>query len=202
MVPAARRPAPGPLSGPESAPLPAPVKGKTCTGEQAANRDKQLSYAEMGAMYAGVVAGRPVKWANAGADSSASLSTKDRASDEGKGRRNMKKSRRAPLETKSPGWWGENVTVGTTAGGHLVTRPAAPKKPSGPLKPTANGLSSCQYQLLRRKQHSGAPLPGHSVKCPGLSAARRLAPLKQAPKWIKQFRQGSGVTEPRYTYLG
>jgi hypothetical protein len=59
--PAARRRAPGPLSGAGSAPLPTPVKGKTCTGELAANRGRQLSYAEVGAAYAGVVAGRPVK---------------------------------------------------------------------------------------------------------------------------------------------
>jgi hypothetical protein len=57
MEPAARRSAPGPLSGARSAPLPAPVKGKTSTGEQAAKSGRQLSYAEVGAAYVGVVAG-------------------------------------------------------------------------------------------------------------------------------------------------
>jgi hypothetical protein len=57
MEPAARRSAPGPLSGARSAHLPAPVKGKTSTGEQAAKSGQQLSYAEVGASYAGVVAG-------------------------------------------------------------------------------------------------------------------------------------------------
>jgi hypothetical protein len=33
----------------------------------------------------------------------------------------------------------KDVTVSTTAGGPLVTHPAAPKKPNEPLKPTANG---------------------------------------------------------------
>jgi hypothetical protein len=61
MEPAARRPAPGPLTGTGSAPLPAPAKGKTSTGEQAANSGRQLSYAEVGAAYDRVVAGRPVK---------------------------------------------------------------------------------------------------------------------------------------------
>jgi hypothetical protein len=68
-------------------------------------------------VYAGVVAGRPVKAANAGVDSSATLPTKNGASGEGKGGRNVKSSRRTPPETKFPR--GEkDVTVGTTAGGH------------------------------------------------------------------------------------
>jgi hypothetical protein len=47
----------------------------------------------------------------------------------------MKIFRRALPEIKSPR--GEkDVTVGTTVHGHLVTHPAAPRKPSGPLKPT------------------------------------------------------------------
>jgi hypothetical protein len=63
---------------------------------------------------------------------------KNGASDEGKERRDVKTSRRAPPDSKSPR--GEkDATAGTTAGGHLVTQPAVPKKPSGPLKPTANG---------------------------------------------------------------
>jgi hypothetical protein len=52
MEPAARRSAPGPLSGTGSASLPAPVKGKTSTGEQAENSGRQLSYADVGAAYA------------------------------------------------------------------------------------------------------------------------------------------------------
>jgi hypothetical protein len=78
MEPAARRSAPGPLSGAGSAPLPAPVKGKTSTGEQAANSGRQLSYDEMCAVYAGVVAGLPVKGANAGVDYWAPLPNKKR----------------------------------------------------------------------------------------------------------------------------
>jgi hypothetical protein len=74
---AARRPAPGPLSGAASAPLPAPVEGKTFTGKQAANSDRQVGYAEVGAAYGGVLAGRQVKGAIAAVDSSAPLSSKD-----------------------------------------------------------------------------------------------------------------------------
>jgi hypothetical protein len=86
MEPATRRPAPGPLSGAGSAPLPAQAKGSsaqglvvkptTSTGEQAASSGRQLSYAEVGATYAGVVTGRPVKGATAGVDSSSPLPTK------------------------------------------------------------------------------------------------------------------------------
>jgi hypothetical protein len=43
MEPACTRSAPGPLSGAGTAPLPAPIKGKTSTGEQAVNSDRQLS---------------------------------------------------------------------------------------------------------------------------------------------------------------
>jgi hypothetical protein len=68
---AARHSAHGPLSGPGSAPMPVPVKGKTSTGKQAANRGRQLRYAEVGVAYAGVVARRPVKGSNAAVDSSA-----------------------------------------------------------------------------------------------------------------------------------
>jgi hypothetical protein len=73
MESAARRSVPGPQSGAWSVPLPAPVKGKTSTGEQAANSGRQHSNAEVGAAYAGVVAGRPVKGANAGVVSWAPL---------------------------------------------------------------------------------------------------------------------------------
>jgi hypothetical protein len=115
----------------------------------------------VGAAYAGVVAGRPVKGANAGVDSLAPLPTKDGASDEGKGRKDVKTSRRAPPGIKYPR--GEkDVTVGTTAGGHLVNHPAAPKKPSGPLKPTANGtvilpVSVASMEATLRRTSPGAP---------------------------------------------
>jgi hypothetical protein len=88
----------------------------------------------VGAAYAGVVAWRPVKGTNAGVDSLAPLPTKD----EGKGRRDVKISRRALPKIKSPRGK-KDVMVGTTAGGQLVTQSAAPKMSSGPLKTTANG---------------------------------------------------------------
>jgi hypothetical protein len=53
MEPAARRPAPGPQSGAESAPLSVQAKGTfASTGEQAVNNGRQLSYAEVSAVYA------------------------------------------------------------------------------------------------------------------------------------------------------
>jgi hypothetical protein len=84
MEPAARRPARGPLCRSGSTPLLEPVKRKIFKGERAASSSRQLSYAEEGAAYAGVVAGRPVKGSNARVDSSAPLPTKHGASDEGK----------------------------------------------------------------------------------------------------------------------
>jgi hypothetical protein len=166
MEPAAGLSAPGPLSGAGSTPLPAPVKGKTSTGEQAANSGRQLSYAEVGATYAGVVAGRPVKGANAGVDSSAPLATKDVASDEDKRRRDVKTSYRAPPDIKSPR--GEkDVTVGATAGAHLVTHPASPKKPSGPLKPTTNGTVILPVPVASMEAILRRTSPGLPVKFPG-----------------------------------
>jgi hypothetical protein len=102
MEPAARRPALGPQSGAGSAPLSAQTKGTfASTGEQAVNNGRQLSYAEVSAVYVGVVAGRPVKGANAGVDSSATRHTKNGAYGEGKGGRDVK-SRRTPPPRPSP----------------------------------------------------------------------------------------------------
>jgi hypothetical protein len=84
MEPAERRPAPWPQAGAGSAPLSAQAKGTFASkGKQAMNNGRQLNYAEVSAMYAGVVAGWPVKGANAGVDSSATLPTKNGASGEG-----------------------------------------------------------------------------------------------------------------------
>jgi hypothetical protein len=109
---ATRRPAPGPLSGARSAPLPAQAKGCSAqgpvvlptasTGEQAAFSGRQLSYAEVGAAYAGVVAGRPVKGATAGVDSSEPLPTKKGASQEGKGGSDEKAFRGTPPVSNPP----------------------------------------------------------------------------------------------------
>jgi hypothetical protein len=112
--------------------------GKIFRGEQAAKSSRKLSYAEVAVTYAGVVAERPVKGANAGVDSSAPIPTKDGAPDECKRRRDLKISRIAPLEAKNP-TGAKDVTVCSTAGGHLVTDPAAAKKARGPLKLTTNG---------------------------------------------------------------
>jgi hypothetical protein len=77
MEPAARHPAPAPQSGAGSAPLSAQAKGTfASTGDQVVNNGRQLSYADVSAVYAGVVAGRPVKAANAGVDSLATVPTK------------------------------------------------------------------------------------------------------------------------------
>jgi hypothetical protein len=94
------------------------VKSNASTGEQAATRGRQISYAEVGETYAGVVDGRPVKGATAGVDSSAPLPTKKGASPEGKRRRDDKVSRGTHPVTKSPRREKE-VTVANTAGGHL-----------------------------------------------------------------------------------
>jgi hypothetical protein len=71
MEPATSRPAPGLLSGAGSAPLPAQAKGSSAQGtvvkptasmgEQAAFSGRQISYADVFAAYAGVVAERPIK---------------------------------------------------------------------------------------------------------------------------------------------
>jgi hypothetical protein len=152
MEPNARLSAPRPLSRGGSEPLPAPVKGKTSTGEQVAKSGRKFSYAEVGTAYAGVQAGIPVKGANAGVHSSAQLATKDGSSDGDKGRRDVEKTRRYRPEIKSPR--GEKVvTLGTSAGGHLITHSPAPRKQSWPLKHTANGTVILPVPVASMKQH-------------------------------------------------
>jgi hypothetical protein len=136
------------------------------TGEQAVNNGRQLSYAEVSAVYAGVVAGRPVKWANAGVDSSATLSTKNGAPGEGKGGWDVKSSRRTPPENKSP--TGEkDVTVGTTAGGHLISHPTALNKPSGPPKPTAKSTGSLSVPVASKEAAQRRTSPGATAAVSG-----------------------------------
>jgi hypothetical protein len=137
------------------------VKPTASTGKQAASNGRQLSYAEVGAAYAEVVAGRPVKGATAGVDSSAPLPTKKGASQEGKGGRDEKVFRGTPPVSKSPR--GEkDVTVGTTAGEHFGDHPAAPTKPSVTLKSTAKGTGSASVPSVSKEAASrctshGAP---------------------------------------------
>jgi hypothetical protein len=96
-----------------------------------------------------------------GVDSSVPLPSKDGVTDEGKGRRDVKISRRAAPDIKSPR--GEkDVTVDTSAGGHLVTKPAAPKEPSGPLQPTATGtvilpVPAASKEVATRRTSPGPP---------------------------------------------
>jgi hypothetical protein len=168
MEPATRHPAPRPLSRAGSAPLPALAMGSsaqapvvkltTSTDKEAAFSGRHLTYAEVGAAYAGVVDGRPVKGATNGFDSSAPLPTKRGAFQERKGGRDDKVFRGTPSVSTSPR--GEkDVTVGTTAGGHLGDRPAAPTKPSGTLKLTATDTRA-------------APVPAASNE----AATRRTSP--------------------------
>jgi hypothetical protein len=109
MEPAARRQAPGPLSGVGSAPLHAKAVGPkialrlgaVSTGERAAKSSRQLSYAEVGASYSGLVAGNPVKGSSVRVDTLA-LSTKNGASKEGKGGRSVKSFRKTAPRPSPP----------------------------------------------------------------------------------------------------
>jgi hypothetical protein len=162
MEPAARRPEPGPQSGAESRPLSIKLEGTfASTGKQTVNNGRHLSYAEVSAMYAEVVAGRPVKGANAGGNSLATLPTKHGASGECKGGRDVKSYRRTPPETKYPRR-DKDVTVCTTGGGHFITHPTALSKPGGPPKLTAKGTGSLSVpvaseEAAQRRTSPGAP---------------------------------------------
>jgi hypothetical protein len=111
MEPATGRPALGPLSGAGFAPLPAQAKGCSVqgpvvkptdsTGQLEASSGRQLSYAEVGAAYVGVVAGRPDKEVTAGVESSSPLPTTKEASQEGKGGRTT----RRPAEERRAARW-------------------------------------------------------------------------------------------------
>jgi hypothetical protein len=211
MEPAARRPAPGPQSGAGSAPLSAQAKGTSAqgpvvqsfasTGEQAANNGRQLSYAEMGAVYAGVMAGRQVKGANAGVDSSATLPTKNGASGEGKGGRDVESSRRTLPETKSPR--GEkDVTVGTTAGGHSITHPTALNKPRRPPKLTAKDTGSRSVPVASKEAAQRRTSPG----APGdVSRPMGGMPTSTTPSSAqveKVVPPGESVTKHRFMFPG
>jgi hypothetical protein len=137
------------------------VKSTAFTDEKAALSGRQLSYAEAGAAYAGVVAGRPVKEVMAGMNSSAPLPTKKGASQEGKGGRDDKASLGTAPVSKSPREE-KDVTVETTAGGYLDAHPAAPNKPSGTLKPTAKvsgtaPVPATSTEAAQRHKSPGAP---------------------------------------------
>jgi hypothetical protein len=123
------------------------------------NNGRQLSYADVSAVYAGVVAGRPVTGANAGVDTSTTLPTKNGASGEGKRGRDVKSSRRTLPETKSSRDE-KNVTVSTTAGGHLISHPTALKKPSGPPKLTAKGTGSLSVPVVSKEAAQRRTSPG------------------------------------------
>jgi hypothetical protein len=113
----------------------------------------------VGAAYAGIVTGRPVKGVNAGMDSWAPLLNKDRTCDECKGTRDVKISFRDHPEINSPR--GEqNVKVGTTADGHVVTQPAAPKKTRESLKPTANDTVSLPVLVTSMEATLSRRAPG------------------------------------------
>jgi hypothetical protein len=117
-------------------------------------------------------AGRPVKGATAGVNSSAPLPKKG-ASKEGKGGRDEKASRGTSPVFKSPR--GEkDVTVGTTADGHLGDHPPAPKNPSGTLKPTAKDTSSAPVPAVSKEAASRRTSPG----APGdVSGPLNVAPV-------------------------
>jgi hypothetical protein len=111
-------------------------------------------------------------------DSSALLPTKKTASPEGKRGRDEKASRGTPSVSKSPR--GEkDVTVGTTAGGHLGDHPAAPKKLSGTLKPTAKGTSYAPVPAASKEAASRRTSPG----APGdVSGPLSVAPIGTTSK--------------------
>jgi hypothetical protein len=110
--PATRLPAPGPLSGTGTAPLPAQAKGSTAqgsvvlhtasTGEQATSSGRKSSYAEVGAEYAGVVAGDRLKERLLAWITRQRSPLKKGDSREGKRGRDEKASRGTPNVSKSP----------------------------------------------------------------------------------------------------
>jgi hypothetical protein len=157
------------------------------TGEQAATSGWQLSYAEVGEVYTMLMAGQPVKGVNVGVDSSAMLPTKNRASEKGKGERDVKLSHRTPPETKSPRGK-KDVTVCTTTGGHSVTHPATCSKPSGPLKPTVKGIGSPSVPVASMEAAQRHAFPRAPSDMSG--------PMGGMPTSTTSFPKGSCVTEP------
>jgi len=196
LEPAAKR-----LSEAGSAPLHAEADGpKTALGlgatymdERAAKSSRQLSYAEVGAVYAVLVAGKPVKGSSARVDILALPPSKHGASKEGKGGKDVK-SRKTPPETKSPR--GEDTTVSPTAGGHLVAHPAPPNKPTGPIKPTSKG--SCNVSV------PAASIEATKRRTSSDPFGEVYGPLSDAPvsitatKWeSKSLPQGKDEIKPR-----
>jgi hypothetical protein len=105
------------------------------------------------------MSGRPVKERLLGWISRHRPPLKKGDSEVRKGGRDEKASRRTPPVSKSP--IGEkDVTVGTTASGHLGDRPSAPEKPSGTLKPTAKCTSSAPVPAASKEETSRRTSPG------------------------------------------
>jgi hypothetical protein len=151
---------------------------------------RQLSYAEVGKAYAGVVAGRPVKQANVGVDSVAPLPSKLRP------HKRVKEGgmKEPPANLPSCPCPPEDVRVDNTAGGHLAAHPAEPNKPSGTLEPTT-------------KCSGTAAVPAASMEAaprrtsPGTSGPLSVKP-KGATVWKTALPPGSNVTKSRCTYRG
>jgi hypothetical protein len=188
------------MSGDGYAPLPAEaegisaqdpaVKSTTSSGEQAASSSRQLSYTEIYAAYVGVVAGRPVKGANAGVNFSAPFPNKSGDSQEGKRGREEKATAELPVSKSLRGE--KDVTMGTNADVHLAAQPIESNKPGGTLKPTAKGIDTASVPAASMEAAPSSPLPGHPMTCPGLRASRPMAPLHRPPKLINA---GSEVTK-------
>jgi hypothetical protein len=201
MEPATRRPAPEPLSGTASTRLHAQAKGSSAqstvvkptasTGEQAASSGRKRSYAEVGAAYAGVVAGRQVKGANSGVDPSATFPTIKGASQESKRGRDEKASRGNPPASKSPRRE-KDITVCTTAGGHLGDHPAAPLKPIGTLKPTAKCISSAPVPAASNESASRRTSPGATGD---VSWPLSVTPIGTTSTTSGQSRSTRGATQ-------
>jgi hypothetical protein len=123
------------------------------------------------------------------------------ASREGKGERDKKGSRRTPAVSKSPREE-KNVSVATTAGGHLDAHPAAPNKPSGTLKPQPRVPVLRRYPLLRWKKLHGAPLQGHTVNVSGPLSRACWHHFFHRPCGQSRSSRGSDATKPQCTCLG
>jgi hypothetical protein len=152
-------------------------------------------------VYAGVVAGRPVKGANAGVDSSATFPTKNGASGEGKGGKDVKSFRRTPPETKSPRRE-KDVTVGTTAGGHFISHPTALNKPSGTPKLTAKGTGPLSVPVASKEAAQRRTSPGEPGSVSGPMGGTPTSTTSSSAQVEKVVPPGEWRKKPGIRFRG
>jgi hypothetical protein len=135
--------------------------------------------------------------------SSAPLPNQNGSSQEGKGGRDERASRGIPPypclpEGRRMSRWATTLAYTWT----LTPPPSEPNKPSGTLKPAANGTGTVSVSAVSVEAVPRRTSYETSVTCPGPELWRPMLPLPSLPKWINTLPPGSDAVKPRCMCLG